>query len=297
MAAVAPTAPVVSNKPRAKTVSSGVEFLISGASAMLAITFTNPMDVVKTRLQLQGQGGKPKVYNGVSGALSRIWKEEGLRGLNRGLSAAYLLQFTNVGTRFGGYDLVKKLLGIEPGSRPSYPTLLACGGMSGAMAGLVSNPFYLMKTRLQAHGSTLSLTQAVNGIRADGGLLGYWRGCFAFIPRVAAASSVQLATYDVVKHEVMRVGHFTDGFAAHFVSSWITSVAVVLAMQPFDFSATRIMSSATSSNNVFTVLKTTVRQEGVRAVYQGTLANYLRFGPYCILVFVFAEQLRTLARS
>ena len=39
-------------------------------------------------------------------------------------------------------------------------------------------------------------------------------------------------------------------------------------------------------------LKQTVRSEGVLGVYKGTLANYLRFGPYCTLTFIFVEQLR-----
>ena len=37
--------------------------------------------------------------------------------------------------------------------------------------------------------------------------------------------------------------------------------------------------------------------EGVGGVYRGAMANYLRFGPYCVLVFVFVEQGRSLARA
>lgn len=35
--------------------SQGAEFVLAGASACGAITLTNPVDVVKTRLQLQGE--------------------------------------------------------------------------------------------------------------------------------------------------------------------------------------------------------------------------------------------------
>ena len=40
------------------------------------------------------------------------------------------------------------------------------------------------------------------------------------------------------------------------------------------------------------VIRKTVAAEGPLGVYKGVTANYLRFGPYCVLVFIFVEQLR-----
>eukprot|EP01062_Namystynia_karyoxenos_P059995 TRINITY_DN51433_c0_g1_i1.p1 TRINITY_DN51433_c0_g1~~TRINITY_DN51433_c0_g1_i1.p1 ORF type:complete len:318 (+),score=98.55 TRINITY_DN51433_c0_g1_i1:85-1038(+) len=302
------------------------EFVVSGVAAMGAITCTNPVDVVKTRLQLQGDaalagsraaGAPPAVlYRGVGHALWKIGHDEGLRGLQRGLSAAWLLQFSNVGTRFGGYAVVKRVLGIQPGGAASYLALLASGGASGALAGAVSCPFFLLKTRLQAHsclGSEAavgfqrdagSLAGAVREVLREGGVLGFWRGAAAFIPRVAAASSVQLSTYDVVKARVIDRLQWRDGLPVHVAASWITGIAVVLAMQPFDFASTRLMNQPSAQggggalySGLFDCLAKTVRAEGPRSVYRGTLANYLRFGPYCILVFVFGEQLKLKASA
>eukprot|EP00662_Eupelagonemidae_sp_cell21_P031242 gene31242-6409_t len=341
---------------------------------MGAITCTNPVDVVKTRLQLQGDAAlaghlshtsAATPYRGVLPSLRwvcvpvlptqhrpsavpracaphpplwRIGAEEGMRGLQRGLCAAWLLQFTNVGTRFGGYgaphfmtsavSLVRDqplhaavapafaprqwdahemdtappsrlttrfepqvpnaitfailcgILGL--GSNPgSYPALLASGGLSGALAGLVSCPFFLLKTRSQAQTSAPGLARAATTLRGS----------------VA---------------EVLREYRWGDGLHTHVAASWITGLAVVMAMQPFDFAATRMMNQqgrilvnqpsaeggggAVYKGPVDCVVQT-VRREGPRSVYRGTLANYvallyLRFGPYCILVFVFAEQLK-----
>ena len=86
----------------------------------------------------------------------------------------------------------------------------------------------------------------------------------------------------------------------------VTGVAVVLAMQPFDFAATRLVNSLSAAEQgaaaaaVFSgpvdVIRKTVATEGVLGVYKGVTANYLRFGPYCTLVFIFVEQLRRLER-
>jgi solute carrier family 25 (mitochondrial folate transporter), member 32 len=69
---------------------------ISGACAgILTSLITCPLDVVKTRLQAQiktlevdkGGLGVPSgaLYRGINASLKRIWTEEGIRGLYRGL--------------------------------------------------------------------------------------------------------------------------------------------------------------------------------------------------------------------
>jgi solute carrier family 25 folate transporter 32 len=55
---------------------------------------TCPLDVIKTKLQAQGglsaQKGLPRKYNGLVGTATVIWREEGLRGMYRGLGPIIL---------------------------------------------------------------------------------------------------------------------------------------------------------------------------------------------------------------
>lgn len=60
---------------------------------------TCPLDVIKTKLQAQGRhslldkgrhAGHPRLYNGLVGTASIIWREEGIRGLYRGLGPIVL---------------------------------------------------------------------------------------------------------------------------------------------------------------------------------------------------------------
>lgn len=55
---------------------------------------TCPLDVIKTKLQAQGMYrvlqdgrhvGQPKMYNGLVGTARVIWRDEGIRGMYRGL--------------------------------------------------------------------------------------------------------------------------------------------------------------------------------------------------------------------
>lgn len=299
------------------------EFVCGGTSAVMAICCTNPVDVVKTRMQLQGQlnqGAAP--YPNVGAALMSIGRAEGLRGLQRGLSPACFWQFSNVSVRFGIYGVAKQVTGGGQDSSPflRWLKLVGLASISGALGALVSNPFFIVKTRVQATSADAALAvgqqHAAVGMRgalremynADG-LGGLTRGLSAFAPRVIVASAVQLSTYDTVKDWLVRqAGLSPTATSTHVSASMITGFAVVAAMQPFDFACTRLVNSLTPTEQLasggasapaaFTgpldVIRKTVATEGPAGIYKGFTANYLRFGPYCVLVFVFVEKLRLL---
>lgn len=55
------------------------------------VTVSNPAEVAKTRLQLQGElakGGGQKVYSNAIDVFAKTWRNEGIRGLQRGLGPA-----------------------------------------------------------------------------------------------------------------------------------------------------------------------------------------------------------------
>jgi len=273
----------------------------SGTAAVCATLIVNPFDVMKTRLQLQPASGAR--YSGLVTGLVDVGRTEGLRGLQRGLAAASLLQFSNVACRFGFFDIFKGLL-LVPGEdgRTAHLKSMAAGGGSGLIAAVVSNPFFLLKTRFQAvdnSGARGSLADAVRTLYASEGASGFFKGLPAFAVRVVVASSVQLSTYETIKAALVARGLSAERVTTHFAASLITGAAVVAAMQPFDLACTRMMSQdgAGRYRNVAHVLVETVRTEGPLALYAGVVANFARFGPYCCLVYVFLEQFRALGKK
>lgn len=73
------------------------DMAMGGTSAMFATLFTNPIEVVKTRLQLQGElvsrGRQAVVYKNVPHGLFTIAKNEGIIALQNGLPAMLGFQF------------------------------------------------------------------------------------------------------------------------------------------------------------------------------------------------------------
>ncbi|XP_071700948.1 uncharacterized protein [Rutidosis leptorrhynchoides] len=81
---------------------------LSGAASS---TVTFPLDLVRRRKQLEGVGGRARVYNtGLLGTLGQIMRTEGFRGLYRGILPEYYKVVPGVGIVFMTYETLKKLL-------------------------------------------------------------------------------------------------------------------------------------------------------------------------------------------
>lgn len=82
-----------------------MEFLLGGLAASCAGFFTNPLEVLKTRLQFQGElkakGKHPIHYKNTFHAVYVIVKNEGIVALQRGLVSATYVQFIMNGSRLG----------------------------------------------------------------------------------------------------------------------------------------------------------------------------------------------------
>ncbi|GAB2288551.1 hypothetical protein Dimus_022881 [Dionaea muscipula] len=85
---------------------------LSGIASSTAIF---PLDLVRRRMQLEGAGGRARVYNtGVFGALRQIIRSEGWRGLYRGILPEYFKVVPSVSIVFMTYETMKHLLSNYP---------------------------------------------------------------------------------------------------------------------------------------------------------------------------------------
>lgn len=151
-----------------------MDFVIGGAAAVCAGFFTNPLEVIKTRMQLQGEleykGQYAIRYKNVFHAAYVIAKYDGLLTLQAGLVSASLFQVFLNGIRLGEtvmfcwfkygqtfaglYQILmdKGLMKDEKGELIFYKTAIGSSA-AGVVGACASSPFYLVKVHLQSQAS------------------------------------------------------------------------------------------------------------------------------------------------
>lgn len=131
------------NSPPARGVPPTTDLVLGATAGCLACFLTNPLEVVKTRLQLQGElqapGTYPRPYRGVLRAAVAVCRADGLRGLQKGLAAGLLYQGLMNGVRFYCYSHA------EDAGWTGYPGgTVAAGAVAGAVGAIVGSPAYLV---------------------------------------------------------------------------------------------------------------------------------------------------------
>uniref|UniRef100_A0ABI8AK51 Solute carrier family 25 member 35 n=1 Tax=Felis catus TaxID=9685 RepID=A0ABI8AK51_FELCA len=268
-----------------------MDFLMSGLAACGACLFTNPLEVVKTRMQLQGElqapGTYQRHYRNVFHAFITIGRVDGLAALQKGLAPALLYQFLMNGIRLGTYGLAEAggYLHTAEGTL-SPPRSAAAGALAGVMGAYLGSPIYMVKTHLQAQAASeiavghqykhQGMFQALSEIGQKHGLVGLWRGALGGLPRVIIGSSTQLCTFSSTKDlitqwEILPPQSWKVALAAAMVSG----IAVVLAMTPFDVVSTRLYNQPTDSQGkglmyrgMLDALRQTARTEGIFGMYK-----------------------------
>ncbi|XP_009802224.1 uncharacterized protein [Nicotiana sylvestris] len=98
-----------SHRPEDSTVL--VSLACGSLSGVASSTVTFPLDLVRRRMQLEGAGGRARIYKtGLVGAFSRIIQTEGLRGLYRGILPEYYKVVPSIGIVFMTYEKMKQIL-------------------------------------------------------------------------------------------------------------------------------------------------------------------------------------------
>ena len=297
-------------------------FAFAGVGSCVAETATCPIDVVKVRMQLQGELGAARQYSSVANAVPTIVRSEGARGLFKGLQPALLRQATYGSIRMGIYEPIKAAFnglavdhaGHDPRRPPPLWSKAAAGMSAGALSSALCTPTDVVKVRMQADGIGRSASDpgfkpryrnvfhAFRAIFGAEGLRGLYSGVAPTVQRAAVVAAVELATYDECKQ--LLVPRTGDGVATHFGASLMAGFMATLASSPCDVVKSRVMNQPVCADtgrglryaSTWDCLRQSVRAEGVASLWKGFWPNFGRIGPHCIILFMTVEQLRKFDR-
>ncbi|XP_047964967.1 nicotinamide adenine dinucleotide transporter 1, chloroplastic-like [Salvia hispanica] len=285
----------------------------AGASAgAIAATFVCPLDVIKTRLQVHGlpemqpSGRKGSV---IIVSLQNIVRNEGLRGLYRGLTPTLTALLPNWAVYFTVYGHLKELLHTYEGSNNSDQlsigsNMVAAAG-AGAATSIATNPLWVVKTRLQTQGMRQGVVpyknifSALSRIAREEGFRGWYSG---LLPSLAGIShvAIQFPAYERMKFSLAKRGNKSDnelnpGELA--IASSSSKVVASLLTYPHEVIRSRLQEqgqvrgSQPKYSGVIDCIKKVFRQEGLAGFYRGCGTNLLRTTPSAVITFTSYEMI------
>ena len=117
------------------------KFCLTGAASMLAEGATFPIDITKTRLQLQGQADFTGSRMGFGAMFANIAKTEGVAGLYAGVTPAVARHIPYTGFRAIGYEYIRAFFcGDKPKDQAPLLAKMAAGMTAGGIGQVISAP-------------------------------------------------------------------------------------------------------------------------------------------------------------
>ncbi|KAJ2479462.1 mitochondrial aspartate-glutamate transporter agc1 [Coemansia sp. RSA 2320] len=186
------------------------EVIAGGTAGACQVIFTNPLEIVKIRLQVQGELLKDAL--GTATPIARrsaltIVKELGLLGLYKGASACLLRDIPFSAIYFSCYSHIKSDIFREGERQLGMLDLLLAGALAGMPAAYLATPADVIKTRLQVvakRGETVytGLLDAARKIYKEEGFKAFFKGGPARVLRSSPQFGTTLMFYELIHRMV-----------------------------------------------------------------------------------------------
>jgi solute carrier family 25 aspartate/glutamate transporter 12/13 len=179
-------------------ISLAAEVLAGGCAGASQVVFTNPLEIVKIRLQVAGEishGPKINVFS--------VLKELGFLGLYKGARACFLRDIPFSAIYFPVYAHAKLTTADENGL--NHPgSLFASAFIAGVPAAALVTPADVIKTRLQVAARAGQTTyngviDCFRKVMAEEGPYALWKGTAARVCRSSPQFAVTLLSYELLQ--------------------------------------------------------------------------------------------------
>lgn len=271
-------------------------FVNGGAAGMVATTVIQPIDMIKVRLQLAGEGVKTGPRPSPITITKDIIAAGKVMDLYTGLSAGLLRQAVYTTARLGFFDTFMKKLSARAegqGQTIGFKERAAAGLTAGGIAAFIGNPADLALIRMQSDGlkpkaeraNYKGVGDALMRISKNEGVARLWAGANPTVARAMALNFGQLAFFSEAKARLKTMdtmGPRTQTLTASAIAGFFASFFSL----PFDFVKTRLQKQSRGPDGklpykgMIDCFQKVIREEGPLRFYRGFSTYYTRIAPH-----------------
>lgn len=290
--------------------------LAAGTAAALSTIAVQPLDVLKTRLQVSSL---PKYHQGpvrgITRNLRNIFVAEGVRGLYRGLFPSLISVVPSISIYFTLYCEIKCAFGVkaQDGSAKTAGLQALSAGLASCMTAAITNPLWVVKARMQTQPHSRytapkyhNTFHAMHTIAKDEGVRALYKGLGASMLNSTQAM-IQFPIYEKLKL-VMCKRFDTDcphAALCYLASSAIAASFASIITYPSEVVRSRMQVQGMQLHGLhvqgfhraiprsymgtFSAFRTIFYEEGLRGMYRGMLTNLVRLVPAQAISFTVYE--------
>lgn len=292
---------------------AALPFINGGLAGMTATVVIQPVDMIKVRLQLAGEGQKTGPKPTALGVTKNIIASGKVLDLYTGLSAGLLRQAVYTTARIGFFDTfisVAKTRATEQGRNVSFGERALAGLTAGGLAAMIGNPADLALIRMQSDGlkpvearaNYRSVIDALSRISKAEGIGALWAGATPTVVRAMALNLGQLAFFSESKTHLKahtNLSPQTQTFAASAIAGFFASFLSL----PFDFVKTRLQKQQKNPvtgelpyKGLVDCARKVIRDEGWLRFYRGFGTYYIRIAPHAMVTLIVADYLNLITK-
>ncbi|OJJ45470.1 hypothetical protein ASPZODRAFT_17686 [Penicilliopsis zonata CBS 506.65] len=292
---------------------AALPFVNGGLAGMTATVVIQPIDMIKVRLQLAGEGVRTGPRPTPLGVARDIIASGKVLDLYTGLSAGLLRQAVYTTARLGFFDTFMGALhkrAAEANRNITFAERGAAGLAAGGIAAMIGNPADLALIRMQSDGlkppearaNYRSVVDALTRISKAEGVGALWAGASPTVVRAMALNFGQLAFFSESKAQLKA--HTTlSSTNQTFVASGIAGFFASFLSLPFDFVKTRLQKQQRDPKTgqlpykgLFDCARKVARDEGWLRFYRGFGTYYVRIAPHAMVTLIVADYLNFVSK-
>lgn len=275
---------------------AALPFINGGISGMVATTVIQPVDMIKVRIQLAGEGTASGPKPSPLAVARGIVASGRVLDLYTGLSAGLLRQAVYTTARLGFFDTFMGQLTSRAqaqGNSIGFKERATAGLAAGGIAAMIGNPADLALIRMQSDGlkplaerkNYKSVFDALTSIAKGEGVTALWAGAAPTVVRAMALNFGQLAFFSEAKVQLKKntdLSARTQTLSASAIAGFFASFFSL----PFDFVKTRLQKQSKGPDgklpysSMADCFRKVAKQEGLLRFYRGFGTYYVRIAPH-----------------